>query len=226
MKTLLWKDYRHNRQLFAVVGAFLLAPYVLFPLIAAGPGGLSFFAAVIRPACLTSLVVSVFVSAFVAGNAFAGERVDRSAEFVAYLPIRRKAAVASKAIVAIGACVLAWGANAAVVLACPLVGPVSSLNPSAWYLHLLPNTAVAMVFVFGVSWLFSSFRTSSASAAASGLGTAVLVVVATVYLSEDLWRPPDRIPDCWIFGYMFGVILVGVGCFVAGSIVALRRVEP
>ena len=226
MKTLLWKDYRHNRPLFAVVGAFLLAPYVLFPLIAAtaaGPGGLSFFAAVIRPACFTSLVVSVFVSAFVAGNAFAGERVDRSAEFVAYLPIRRKAAVASKAIVAIGACVLAWGANAAVVLACLLVGLGSSRDPSA--LYLLPNTAVAMVFVFGVSWLFSSFRTSSASAAASGLGTAVLVGVATVCLCERLWGI-HPLPACWVFGYACAVVLVGVGCVVAGSIIALRRVEP
>ena len=100
MKWLLWREYRLTR-LIRIVGAVLMVlPYVgaLVLLVAASwaseppaIGGPSPSRAVVLfgGGALYSILLSLLTLTFLGGNAFAGERADRSAEYLAYLPLSR-----------------------------------------------------------------------------------------------------------------------------------------
>ncbi len=226
MKALLWKDYRHNRPFLAAAGALLLFPYAFVVLIAVVElltDDHSFevvWAPYFQGASLAGLGILVVLSAFIAGNAVAGERADRSAEFVAYLPIARRSAIASKAILAMGVCLLIWLVNSSVYYAAVSVQGYGG-KPGI-HDNVLGMT-VTTVFVFGVSWLVSTLVTRPAIAAVSGLGALAILWTAVLILEEAA-----RILDHNAFAVWYSVLclLLGSGCFVAGVVYYLRRVEP
>ncbi len=128
MKWLLWKDYRVNRAIFIAALVLLVGPHAVVA-IAIWLGGLR------RGDWAEGFMISSFYSlgllqvamALLGGNSIAGERVDRSAEFLAYLPVSRGRILASKFLVALAAVPLIWLPNLVVlVIAYALLPPFHS----------------------------------------------------------------------------------------------------
>ena len=134
LKTLMWKDFRNHQRFLIAAAVFLLLPHLVA--VAAtivnqlGPHAVpewewvQFF----WGASLADLGIAALLTAFIAGNAIAGERADRSAEFTAYLPIHRKDAITSKAIVALGISVGLIAVCAGITFA---VAKLAQGNPTA-----------------------------------------------------------------------------------------------
>jgi len=121
MKWLLWKDYRNNRMVVIAALVFLLAPYLGALIVSclqvfrwhedSQVWGENF-----AGASVLSLIVSQLSIALIGGNAIAGERVDRSAEFQASLPISRKTILCSKLLLALAIVVVIWVTDATTLI--------------------------------------------------------------------------------------------------------------
>ncbi len=131
MKWLLWKDYRHNRLIVFTVLALLLGPHLIGLGIMFGGRWVKIdtrngqavywtpkWEEIIGGASGYSLCISQLAAALIGGNAIAGERVDRSAEFLYSLPIRRRKLLASKLLLALAIAVAIWLLNA-LIFFCP-----------------------------------------------------------------------------------------------------------
>lgn len=242
MKTLLWKDFRQNQNTLIAVGAFLILPYVIALTINLSAKARGYWtdheqqravssyvtsqqslSLAIGNASAFSLILGVVAVAFIAGNTFAGERADRSAEFLAYLPIPRERSMISKAILAIGVCLSLFVFNAAVGWWCGL--PYNDPRSLGSFLSIL---GVSAILIFGASWFFSTFMQSPAIAAASGILITCLLVGSLLLIdytvTEDLYEwERISITRRW---YPFLATMVGLGMFVAGAVYYPRRIEP
>jgi ABC-type transport system involved in multi-copper enzyme maturation permease subunit len=180
-----------------------------------------------------SLALSQLTIALLAGNAMAGERADRSAEFMAYLPVSRPKRMAAKLILAGCAAAVIWGFSS--VMASLILGASEQLR-TAWWTRPWDRLAIdAAVFFatyvaitgatfFGVAWLVSSFQSSPTFAACAGLITPVLVV-AGLQAVALLCKPRLTGP---IVGGGYAIICLSLACcgLAAGSLYYIRRVEP
>lgn len=224
MKALLWKDYRVNRLVLIVGLALLVAPFIVgatwnlcdhwrYDAVHPWPDFIANLG-------LLTLVLSLLTIALLGGNAIAGERMDRSAEFLAYLPASRRAVLTSKAVLAVGASLLLWLAIFAVIYGvAPLAGSLAEdvirdVRELPWAL-----TCIA-VFVFGTAWLFSSFLNSPAIAAALGIAAPIMLFIIMGILVE--WFG-FAIANVW---YFIICVVAGLICFAAGTGYYLWRVEP
>lgn len=227
MRILLWKEYRQNRKVLGAVGIFVLLPYVIVLIVGAvvrvrDREDYNYFepwswSELLTHGSLWSLAVLMFACAFISGHAIAGERADRSAEFSAYLPISRRSAIASKAILALGACLLITLFNGLIAYLAGGVDP-------AW---IIRNTgegigfaAATGVLVFGVSWFFSTLVSTPGIATASGIGAAILLGCTWGLLFEISGSPTSGLR------YILPSLILGTVCFVGGTVHYLRRVEP
>ncbi len=228
MKALLWKDYRQNRRILVGVAIMLLIPYVF---VTVGELGTRLWhvypseswAELLRMASIASLFLTVLAIGFLGGNAIAGERVDRSAEFVAYLPIARRPAVASKAIVAIGACLAFWFVNALVACVSSWVIGDRSLDRT---LGLVFPTAPSSVLIFGASWLFSSFMSSPPIATMMGLATVVVYGVTMGLIDQARGLETAGKESSYFVLCAVLCVVLGITCFVSGVLHYIRRIEP
>ncbi len=225
MNALLWKDYRQSRRFLIAAGVFLALPYTLVILFTLGEllayGHMRGVGLVQRlhGAAIGSLGVSALLTAFVAGNAIAGERVDRSAEFAAQLPISRRSAIASKALLAIGVCLCFWLINISIYF---LTYSMLGDWPAPVKDELVVALVVASVLVFGVSWLFSALLSSPAIAAASGLGSVMILFMVIAIVEETQGLRVDAVA----YVHALACVVLGTVCFVAGVLHCLHRVEP
>ncbi len=225
MKALLWKDYRQNRPFLAAAGILLLFPYAFVVLIGVvellrdDHSSEVVWAQYFAGASIASLFLSVMLSAFVAGNAVAGERADRSADFAAILPISRRSSIISKSLLAVTACVFMWLANGFVLYLTTFAKDVGRTPMTD---DFVPALAATTVFTFGVSWLVSTLVSRPATAALSGLGCVAILWMALALL-EEAWNI-----DADLFAVLYPLLclMLGIGCFVAGVVYYLRRVEP
>jgi ABC-type transport system involved in multi-copper enzyme maturation permease subunit len=214
MKTLLWKDYRQNRKVLVGAGIIVAMPYLILSWSLPGRAPLaSYFSAAAYFAC----ILFVGMAAFIGGNAIAGERADRSAEFAAYLPIRRRDSLVSKAIVAVGMVFGFLAVNYGVVL---ISGGPSF--PGLQALVLL--TFSSAVLIFGVAWLSSSLTSSPSISAAIGIAGPVLLIANLAFVAElaPLLRPLVSVSV--FFPLIF--IVIGVAAFLVGSTCYLLGNEP
>ncbi len=230
MKALLWKDYRQNRQLLLAAGSFALFPsaFVIvlrcLELLRYGHVLDVNWARDIEGASVGSLGISAVLCAFIAGNAVAGERADRSAEFAAYLPIPRRSAIASKAITAVGICVLLLLVNSLIFTAAWFSqeqAPVSHVVDNRGVFYVLYLMAMTAGFIFGVAWLLSTLLRSPVMAAAGGIVAVIVLLMGLTYL-EEMYGVATVAFDRW---YPILCLILGSGCFVAGTLHYLRRVE-
>ncbi len=239
VNTLLWKDYRQNVRMLIAVGVFVLMPYLIglaIVLVAAvrshlgsddgagrdllyefmGPN--QTWVDVIGGASVFSLCVAALAASFIGGNAFAGERADRTAEFLAYLPIRRGPALVSKAILAVGVCTGMIIANIVIGRICGL--PMRD-NPS--FTNFLVTLATSALLMFGASWLCSTFLQTPAISAACGV-FAPFLIAGTLLLWDYLHGSDNAITtERW---YSSIATVVGGGLFITGTLYYLRRVDP
>ena len=242
MKWLLWREYRLNR-LIRIVGAVLmLVPYVgaLVLLVAASwaseppaIGGPSPSPAIVMfgGAALYSIALSLLTLTFLGGNAFAGERADRSAEYLAYLPLSRLRRLAAKLLLALGTAVSIWGFNILVLLVLYFVllvtpSEVPSVRPDDVDDVLGPAGlfAVTGLVMFSVAWLVSSLQSSPTFAVCSGVIVPWLLCIA---LQGAVWiYDPLQFGRLVTIGVAVASPVLAVVCFSIGTWYYLRRVEP
>jgi ABC-type transport system involved in multi-copper enzyme maturation permease subunit len=227
MKSLLWKDCRLNALVLAFGVATWLGPYLvgaLRILLGGGPRvaiGLR-WAFMLEPASVISLEASLIPLLLLGANAIARERSDRSAEFLAYLPSTRARILASKAAVPLAFASLVWatGLLAIFVLMPALGGEKVGLPPG-----LAGAVATASTVLFGTVWLGSSFADTPLTAVGFSMGLSLLLGLAMQASNYLLgWTGPgNAIGPYWSAG---SAVIVGISCFVAGSWLYLRRIEP
>ena len=109
MEWLVWKDCRVNRLVFITALVLLVAPHVLAAIllwsgVAQGIG--TFVGSAVYSMALLQVTL-----AFMGGNAIAGERIDRSAEFFACMPVSRGRSLASRLLVTLALVGLIWLPN-------------------------------------------------------------------------------------------------------------------
>lgn len=228
MNWLIWKEYRLNRAILIFAALVVLAPHVvalvsawynewpaakvLYSLVGSGFFGLAF---------------GQVVLALLGGYAFAGERQDRSAEFLAYLPVPKAKTVAGKAILAVAVTAGIWAVNGAVMLFAfnrlPHV-TTPDINPENAGM-MLGNVAVTGLAFFAIGWLLSAFVSSPGFAVLVSLGTTWLTAMAVAWLAFEFLG--DKASGDVVTQWYRGTCLVLSGiCLVAGTWYYLRRVEP
>ena len=177
-------------------------------------------------------VINLLLVTTVAGMAFAVERREGWSDLVAMLPVSRGISVREKSVTSAGVAVLILGANLVVMLAgigvatrgVGFVSPQSNdwskiVEVACYYLATIIGMA-------GVAWLMSSVLRSAVIATAAGV-TVPVVVWSQVLLLQGY--PSSRMPrDVEFIQHVVAASIFGIGvaCFVAGTIVQLRRQSP
>jgi len=172
-------------------------------------------------------VLSQITVALLGRNAIAGERADRSAEFVAYLPLSRTRLWIGKLSVAAFAVALIWVVN--ILALCAIAWIVPEIRRSSY--SYFPDKAVLYVTIsgavfYGVSWLISSFQSSPTVAVGGGLISPVIILLG---LSVVAWAMGIKGPELDRVlepGYLIIGTVLAVVCYSIGTVYYLRRVEP
>jgi ABC-type transport system involved in multi-copper enzyme maturation permease subunit len=227
MKWLLWKEYRVQR-LVLIVGAVLLVLPYLFVLglfrLSPEAGSLAAWCMGLLVAAAYSVGISQLTMALLGGNAIAGERADRSAEFVAYLPLTRARILAAKLTVALLAVAAIWLPNLLIVGLTSM--GLGDLVGKSFFIQLVgrvaAGTAATGLILFCVGWCLSSMLQSPTFAVCGGLFAPVLIITTILLVGWPLEMPEEAVHP-WYLGSSF--VLAPV-CFVAGTWYYLRRVEP
>jgi len=255
MKWLLWKDYRANRMIVGMAIFLLVVPhvFVILGVLATKRGSpansdIPNLAVGLIVSAAYSLGLLQLVLAFLGGNVIAGERFDRSAEFLASLPVSRRRILASKLLLTLGLLAMIWLPNLLILaLALPGMGlgTGGTLASEALVpLRIMPFIGLA---VFGVAWLASALGRSPALAACLGMlapgavglalwglvwalrGLVLLAVPSGVFASAAggigpaLERNAPVLAEACYDGLC---LIVAVVCFVVGTRKYLRGVEP
>ena len=169
-----------------------------------------------------ALSFSMLTFAALGGNAFASERADRSAEFLAYLPPTRRMVVASKSILALGVSLLIWlvGLTLLYVMA-PRLGPVEA-SLIQFRDDMIPALIPSSVLLLGGAWLGSSFLPSHTLATFFGILVTVALLGALAGIEYAVEPPPFDV------GWWYRTLCwpLGAAAFAAGVAIYVRRVEP
>lgn len=237
MKWLLWKDYRVNRLVFIVALVLLIVPHalaVLATIWAIYHGRVPHdFPMGFVISGMWSVILLQLTLAFMGGNAIAGERIDRSAEFLAYMPVSRGRAVASKLLVALALVPLIWLPNLVIVAFATEQGAQQRL--AAEFRSISGIIAVTGLTFFCVAWLFSCLLESPTLSVCAGLIVPILVwlgMLWTVDLLELHHAPGELIVEAELSGETLSLwygglcLAISAVCFPAGTLYYLRRVEP
>jgi hypothetical protein len=220
LRTLIWKDILGNRFPLFLAVSLLVASY----------GGAAIFYSVdvsltahswgrrleeiLRAGALVSHATAQLSLAVLAGNLVASERVNRSAEFLAYLPPSRGMVLTAKATV--------LGVSALVLLLVPLsIAGLTALDgkgPSAGTLLIIFCTISAIGFcASGIGWLGSCCLQSNAVAILFAILTPLILAIAIKHLCKD----PES-TAILIAAYL----AIGLAGFLFGTRHYLNRVEP
>ncbi len=227
MKWLLWKEYRANRLVLIVGAVLLLVPYAI--LLSMALRGI--FHCNLTEICLLlcggaaySVGISQLTLALLGGNMIAGERVDRSAEFLAYLPIPRGKALASKLTLVGLTVALVWIPNLLVFLLARTGVSEKWLTSLRFEVigSAIFHEAITGAVFFSVAWLLSSMLESPTFSICGGLVTPVLIITVILLVG---WRfgMTEGMVSPWYMGIS---LVLAPACFVAGTWYYLRRVEP
>ncbi len=233
MKWLFWKEYRQNRPIVIALMVMLILPH-FFGLFAsweetrAPRHAADAWLRNLVGASLYSLAISQLALALIGGNAIAGERADRSAEFQAYLPISRKKILVGKMLLALAIAAAIWLTNPPIVWSILASLDRGVLRDASFAPILMINLAIIGFVFFCVAWFFSSFLTSPTFSTIAGLAAPLIVWSLILYVNYliqgDQWRPATG----FILQMCFGIIslAVALSCFGVGTWLYLRRVEP
>ena len=224
MSWLIWREYRTNALLLVIGVGLLLMPY-LFTLIyyAIWPGEARVVAlqTALANAAAASYGLSQLAIAFLGGNAIAGERADRSAEFLSYLPISRTDRLLSKLLFAAIGIALIWGINLGIFRG--LEGKFPWQVPSDRGLLDAKYTAITGLVMFGVAWCISSLQSSPTFAIAGGIVTPIAVMVMILTGIDRATEHSGQVLFDWYSGIC---ITLGLAGLVVGTWYFLKRVEP
>jgi ABC-type transport system involved in multi-copper enzyme maturation permease subunit len=185
------------------------------------------FIAAIVACALTSLLASAF-----GGIAIAAERTDRTADFMALLPVTRMQILLSKWIISIsmllasaGTYLAIAGASLLIVLCRHSRDPASMNEMHRDMGDLLTSIACWIGFTaafFGIGWLLSTFTRSGPISAC--ISIAMTIAVAAVFgLAMDNSRYRDQ-----DLSLAFASLLLAIGLLAAsgGAIYYRKRIAP
>jgi ABC-type transport system involved in multi-copper enzyme maturation permease subunit len=229
MSWLFWKEYRNNRlivftTLFLLVAPHLVAVYAVCR--AETLGSEPRWQEAFVMSSQFSLMLAQVGIAMIGGNAIAGERVDRSAEFLFALPVTRTSLVASKLLLASIVVATIWLTTAPVLLW--LTGPWKpGMGAGAGYeglIHGCTYIAITGMTFFCVAWFLSSLVGSPTFAVAGGFAIPLLFGggVWLIYGLFD-WMLVDDVLASWYWTFC---LTISPPCFAIGTWLYLRRVEP
>jgi ABC-type transport system involved in multi-copper enzyme maturation permease subunit len=236
---LLRKDWRLNR--VVVVGAVVLSvlPYVLpvanlrFNPPKYQVPGLRDYLDAVQFSASACLALSVVLAAAFGGLAFAAERRERTAEFLAMVPVSRAAVVLSKLVVA-AVCMAVLIAVHVVVIAvtCRFASIAGIRLHGATPFEAGGMAAAFAVALFGFAWALSVFLHSPAIAASIAIALGIGLLFGGAAWAETLSdylerRYGGRLTEETVltilssFAAGFGLLML-----FASSVYYLRRVEP
>jgi len=228
MKSLLWKDYRINRLLLIFGFVVCVGPWVIAiarNLRIDWRGGEAWWAPEFWVYVYgISLILSLFTFAMLGGNAIAAERADRSAEFVAYLPVSRGAVLASKSIIALGPTLLIWAVNlAALFIVAPSIThvPAADIVAKSDMPESLGVFAGLTVLLLGSGWFWSTVLASHGLA--TGMSFFTLAAVGMGFMGLEFGCGLENFTEKWLLSVC---VVVGIGGYIAGCAYYLRRLEP
>jgi len=224
MKWLIWREYRLNRLILIVGLVLLLLPYVIALLVLWWAERAPDVMGVLFTAALYSLGLSQLTVALLGGNAIAGERADRSAQFVAYLPLSRTRRLASKLILAAAAVAVLWVVNLPLPLMVLRVIPELEPRVYGLILGVLGYGALTGLTLFSGAWLVSSLQSSPTFAVCAGLVTPFFILMG-LHMTDPTGDTWDHFRFVGI-GYAVICPIVAIACFSIGTWHFLRRVEP
>ena len=220
MIALLKKDWRVNRApvvgtLVVLLGvyAFAFSMRVYISQAERGSASISishtFFSAGMFMLSLAPILAGCY-----GGIAFAAERRERSADFLAMLPTSRVRIVLSKSITGWGCSFAPWLLSILVILATDVFTGDSRQGSGATWREVVMGSSGALIMCFGLAWLLSTFLESPAISSSISIGVTVALVIWFAmhdrYLDNMSW---------WMIG-------IGATGYIAGTIYYLRRIEP
>jgi ABC-type transport system involved in multi-copper enzyme maturation permease subunit len=189
----------------------------------------------VKFAAFASLAITVVLAAAFGGQTFAGERRERTAEFLAMLPVSREAIIASKLVVPAACLAALIGVHVLVLVAC-----------GKWAEHIglrrqdAQDAVYAAIFgvsyavaVFGIAWALSVFLRSAAIAATVTIGIGVGMFFGMMAWGERVHH--FLIKREYVQSYNEAitiavicatVALIGIVAIVGSSLHYRRRVEP
>jgi len=230
MNYLLWKDFRLNRSVLFIAAAFCVVPYVIAIVFAVNESYASSMPIhrswpnLLLTANHFCLMHWPVAAALLGGNAFACERADRSAEFLAYLPPTKTRIATSKFTVVLITAAVFWGVNLLLFwLGSSYIG-----DDTFQYLDLsdaMPKSSFAAIglLTFGCGWLASSMLNNTGPAVVMGLGAPVVLFAVFQFTSWLIGWPADDQFGKWFTTTGLSLGMIACGC---GWHLYLRRVEP
>lgn len=229
MKTILWREWRWSRLIFVVGLGLFLWPYIVATLVILWPSERSLDSSDVAQdfivAATLSLAGSQLTICCLGGNAWAGERSDRTAEFLAYLPIAKWQRMLAKLSLIAGVTLLILVINGLMVwLLNDLLEPIIRENVD--YISTLQYIAVAGFVMFGVAWCVSSFQSSSAFAVCGGVITPWVISLCILMIDLNFELETETRGQLYESGFLVISLILGTLTFVFGTWYFLKRVEP
>ena len=230
---LVWREWRRSRTiLFGALGIIVALLLLVFsqpqpPETAGGKISVVDRMAVVGYfATWIAVHVSVFLLPMIAANSLAGERADRSAEFIAPLPVSRSVRLVAKVVLLAAVAIALW---APVLLVAPLLGNSQLVKADDYRsgLGLLGMVATFTLLATALAWLLAAWVESPVIAA---LG-AIAIPVAVPWVMFSLQVPflaPASFFSFWIDSEGIPqtlTLLVATAFFAAGSGLYVRRLE-
>ncbi len=229
LRALIWKDYRINRLIIFAGALLFIAPLAAVSLLNAWAdvryGGPYYpWSVALEFGANLGLMLSVITLAMLGGTAFACERADRSAEFLAGLPLGRRQVILSKTLLSVVPALVLWGCGLVVLWvvapACVTADQALAETIGDSENNLLPVLAAMSVAVFGSAWLGSSFLPSHNIATGLSFGFPILVfgiVRAVEFAVEEYELTVRWLPTVFV--------LLGLAGYVGGIVIYVRRLN-
>ncbi len=233
MNWLFWKEYRQNRVVVIALLVMLVVPH-LFGLYAmewewrehSWQTLLHDWREILLYASLYSLVISQVALALIGGNAIAGERADRSAEFQVYLPLPREKILTAKLLLVLAIAATIWLINPLIVCS-TLASSDSHLQMFGDASTFMLNTAITGLVFFCAAWFFSTILRSPTFSVIAGLVTPLIIIslilfgMYLIYGDREIPGAESIIQIC----YLCLSLAVALPSFGFGTWLYLRRVE-
>lgn len=224
MKALLWKDMRVNGVLIAYALSVSIGVYAVMigvNRIFEWQTGFPWqdWSKLLGLAATLSLVLELVTADLMGACAFASERADRTAEFMAYMPVSRGQIIRSKTLLILAVFAFVCALNIS-VLWCVDGRSSAEMAESMW--KPIGVLAALSLCMFGGAWFVSSMSKSHGLSAAVGIF--VPIGCAGVMLSwTKLMGWSENWLDRWI---PITYAILGTAGYVGGVWYYLRRVEP
>jgi ABC-type Na+ efflux pump permease subunit len=173
---------------------------------------------------LAAILTAVLASAF-GGFAVAGERADRTMDFLGALPVTRWQIILSKwtiSFLTLGICAMIQLVLAKLFLATPL-DTRRWLSQAPW--TVLVWVAFSASF-FGIAWLISTFTRSGTISACISIGITTAVFIESGFGPDRQFGAGQSHETQAMLVHSLRPLLVGVAAVIAGTLYYRRRVEP